>query len=163
MSLFRSEEPGPGEEGLMCSRNLAWGLISAELSAGCPETDSPFHSRADFSSTTSQQPPSFRACSPALEQLRSQEGEARIWPPGYLEDQLPWFLYSLTADHNPQTGKWFLLNGPKRPKNFCPVRQKRELVSSRRPQVLLGWFVRDDHHPTRISPQNVLSLSSPLL
>lgn len=88
------------------------------------ERDSPFHSRADFSSTTSQRPPSFRACSVALEQLRSQEGEAGLWSPGCLEDQLPWFLCSLMADHNPQTGKRFLLNGPKRPKNFCPVRQK---------------------------------------
>lgn len=72
----------------------------------------PFHS-GDFSPTTSPGSASLWACSQALGQLRGQGGEAWLWAPGRLEDQLPGVPSRLQAPHHPQAGKWFLLNPPK--------------------------------------------------
>lgn len=77
----------------------------------------------------------------------------------------PAALVPLQPDGWSQPTNWKMISSQRTQKaqEFLPSETKRELISSSKPQVLLGWFVRDDHHPTRILPQNVLSLSSPLL
>lgn len=159
-----SEKPGPVGEGLTCSRNLAWGLISAELSAGCPERERqpfPFKGRFLFHNlpTTSLLQGLLRGTGAAKKPGR------RSWALVPRMSGGPAALVPLQPDGWSQSTNWKTISPQRTQKaqELLPSETKRELVSSSRPQVLLRWFVRDDHHPTIILPQNVLSLSSPLL